>query len=399
MNLNVSRKIALRIINSLKDGVPSVDDVMYFSSKNNPLDNTIKLDLDEVNMGNYGKVKFLNGSYGEGKSHFLSRVRKIALNDNFLVSMFQISPRGVSLDMMERAFSEIIKNLAVEGYSEDSDGTVIEFILSKWVSSNSDFEFKIRRMRLEKDLKAAIIGICNRIDNSDVYFDDLDILDRWFRAETPNIGILKKKYNIYNHINPRNVFDILKSLSTFVKKIGYSGLLVLIDEQEIISTLLTTRKRELTDQNIRILIDDQGNMDGMYILFATTDEFFNDPIHGVVSYPALKTRITSANTMNLPSISSKEMYEIAVNIKTISQIAWKVNLKIENHQISECVQIAEEINIPSAIARTYVKSMIKLMEEDRDGTVDDPVSRFEKIYSSTFDEIATERELFEEDMA
>lgn len=388
----LTQPIAERIISSLEDGVPSVEDVQYFSSTSNPLDPTIRSDLGKISSGTFGKIKFLNGSYGEGKSHFLSRVRRKALDENFLVSMFEISPRGVSLDMMERTFSEIMKNLTVKGFSDDSAETIIEYVLSKWFPTVENFEHELRNMPLEKDLKAALIAITKRLDQRDSYYEDLDSLDRWLRAENQSVGDLRNKFKIYNHINPRNVFDILKSLGKFFKKIGYKGLVILVDEQEIVSTLLTTRKRELTDQNIRILIDDQGKMGGIYILFATTDEFFTDDIKGVVSYPALKTRITQANTLNLPSIKKKEMEEIAVNIKEICQIAWGIPLRIGKSQINNCVKIALEHNIPSARARTYVKSIIRLMEHLHDGKTEDPVSNFSELYTSTFSEVATERE-------
>ena len=392
MDDRLTQPVAMRIISSLEDGVPSIEDVQYFSATSNPLDPTIESDLDKISSGNFGKIKFLNGSYGEGKSHFLSRVRKKALDEKFLVSMFEISPRGVSIDMMERTFSEIMKNLTIKDYNSEGAETIIEYVLSKWLPTVENFQHELRNMPLEKDLKAALLEITKRLDQRDLYYEDLDSLDRWLRAENQIIGDLRKKFKIYNHINPINVFDILKSFAKFFKKIGYKGLVILVDEQEIVSTLLTTRKRKLTEQNIRILIDDQGKMDGIYILFATTDEFFRDDEKGVVSYPALKTRITQANTLNLPSIKKKEMEEIAVNIKEICQIAWGIPLRIEKTQLNDCVKIALEHNIPSARARTYVKAVIRLMERLHDGKTEDPVAIFSDIYSSTFSEVATARE-------
>jgi hypothetical protein len=395
MHENLTNQIASRILSSLRDGVPSVEDIHFFSSSSNPLDPKIEFYLKEISDGNYGKIIFLNGSYGEGKSHFLSRVRKNVLDQGFLVSMFQISPRGVSLDMMERAFSEIMKNLKSKNFLPEEAETIIEFILSNWIAKNSEFVNLIRRMKIDKDFKAALSEIGKRLDHRDDYYEDLDVLDRWLKAEKPKISDLKSKFKIFNHINPRNVFDILKSLGIFAKKIGYKGLVILIDEQEIISTLLTTRKRELTEQNIRILIDEQGKMDGIFILFATTDEFFNDPVKGVVSYPALKTRITKSNTLELPPIDKKEMTEIAYNIRGICNVAWNMKIRLNDDQIAECVKIAKENNIPSARARTYVKSVVSLMEQIRDGDTKNPTEQFSEIYNSTFIEVATERENFE----
>jgi hypothetical protein len=140
-------------------------------------------------------------------------------------------------------------------------------------------------------------------------------------------------------------------------------------------------------------------MDGIYILFATTDEFFNDEKRGVVTYPALKTRITTSNTLELPSIGGNEMVEIAKNVRDICQCAWKQNLRIENSQLTACAKIAEDTRIPSAIARTYVKSLIKLFDNISDGKTDDPLERFREIYNSTFDEVAIERENFDMELS
>ncbi len=384
---------ALRIVNSLKDGVPSVDDVEYFSASKSPLDRIIANDMNEICIGNYGKIKFVNGGYGEGKTHFLSRIRSKAIYEDYVVSMFAISPRGIALDMMERVFGELIRTITVKGLSGNKiNENAIEYLVSTWATTIEDPQRILRDMFIERDLRNALIHIAKFSQKSDQYFKELDVLNGWLLGDTYSKSDLKRYYNIYNHINPRNVFDIMKSLAKFIKKAGYKGWVILIDEQEIVSTLLTSRRRELTDQNIRLLIDDQSKMDGLYILFATTDEFFTDPVKGVVSYPALKTRITQANTLALPSIGKTEMEEVAYHLKEICQIAWGIILEVNEHQLDTCVKIALDYSIPSGKARTYIKSLIRLMEALRaDGKID-PVAVFSEIYPNTYNEVAIEKE-------
>jgi hypothetical protein len=48
---------ALRIINSLKDGVPSIEDIQYYSASQSPLDSIITSDIKEISSGNYGIVR------------------------------------------------------------------------------------------------------------------------------------------------------------------------------------------------------------------------------------------------------------------------------------------------------------------------------------------------------
>ncbi len=50
----LTQPIAERIISSLEDGVPSVEDVQYFSSTSNPLDPTINSDLVKISSGKFG---------------------------------------------------------------------------------------------------------------------------------------------------------------------------------------------------------------------------------------------------------------------------------------------------------------------------------------------------------
>jgi hypothetical protein len=385
---------ALRIINSLKDGVPSVDDIEYFSVSGNPLDTIIAKDMDEIYRGNYGKIKFINGGYGEGKTHFLSRIRAKAINEGFPVSMFAISPRGIALDMMERTFGELTKTLVAKDMPENyKDGRTIEYLVSKWAQTVEDPERTLRDMPLaDRDIRNVLLHMSKLIMQREQNFGKLDLLNGWLLGNTHNKADLKKYFQVYNHVNPRNVFDILKSLAKFFKVIGYKGLIILIDEQEIVSTLFSSRKRELTDQNIRMLIDDQSKMDGVYILFATTDEFFTHPVKGLVSYPALKTRVTQANTLRLPSIGTAEMKEVALVLKNICEIAWDIGLKVDAEELKSCVKIALDYSIPSGKARTYVKSMIRLMEALRDNKDADPIAIFSEIYPNTYNEVATEKE-------
>jgi len=182
----LEKSVAMRIINSLKDGVPSVEDVEFFSSSSNPLDPVIETDMAEIFEGVYGKIKFLNGSYGEGKSHFLSRVRMKALNSGYLTSMFAISPRGIALDMMERAFGEMIKTLHVKSYKREGDETAMEFILSKWIPNTENTDKALRTISMDKDLRAVLTKMAKLVQNKDLYYKDLDILNGWLIGDRHN---------------------------------------------------------------------------------------------------------------------------------------------------------------------------------------------------------------------
>jgi hypothetical protein len=129
-----------------------------------------------------------------------------------------------------------------------------------------------------------------------------------------------------------------------------------------VSTLLTPRRRELTDQNLRILVDEQAAVPHAYFLFATTSEFFTDPIRGVNSYPALKSRVTDNNTYQLPPLSKDEMREIGQNLIKIYEIAEGVHLDLSEDLIGKLAAIADDrLERRSARARVVVKAFVKIL--------------------------------------
>jgi len=394
----LDRARARRVINSLKDGVPAAGDISEYSPVSNSLfDSRIRRDLEEIEDGLFSKVLFLNGSYGEGKSHFLELVRHKGLNEGFVVSMFSISTRGISFDMIERVVAELVRTLSVKGkVSGDTRVSVLDYIIRSWVGRYPDFENILPAMGLEdRDGQAGLLGLCRRVTNASLYSSEIEILNRWFLGHSHPRGDLIKQFGIYNHLTARNALPLLTCLAKFFKEAGYSGWIVLIDEQEIISTLLAPRRRELTDENIRLLIDQQSQLPGMYFLFATTDEFFTDAVGGVASYPALKTRITESNTVLLPPLTENEVREIAHKIRDIYEIAFLggSRLEISDSQLNRCCELAHRRLMPvSARARTFVKSLIRILEAVKEDPKIDLQSRFDDIVEQTYDQVATEKE-------
>ena len=86
------------------------------------------------------------------------------------------------------------------------------------------------------------------------------------------------------------------------------------------------------------------------------------------------------------------MDEIALSIKTICEIAWDVELRVNGEQLKSCVAVALNYSIPSGKARTFVKSVVRLMESMRDDPRKDPVAVFSEIYPATYNQVAIEKE-------
>jgi hypothetical protein len=59
----------------------------------------------------------------------------------------------------------------------------------------------------------------------------------------------RRLVNVFNNISAGNARQMLEGLAVLFRGLDQSGWLVLIDEQEIVPTLLTTRQRNLCNDS------------------------------------------------------------------------------------------------------------------------------------------------------
>lgn len=391
---NINNIEAERIISALGDGVPIPDYVLTYSSEvNTSLLKQVKEHLVKVKRG-LTIARFVKGDYGSGKSHFLSIVREIALRDNYIVSYFDLRARE-GFDMIERIFSKLIKEVSIfDKRQGDAEFTVLDHIFKKWAEKSQNIDDDISKMELDTTNRdfINIIKIYGKVLSKSMprYSDGIDILEivnRWFQAESLT-AVQRSKINVNNNITVRNARDTLNSLAVFFHSIGYLGWVVLIDEQEIIPTLMAKRKRDLSNENLKVIIDTQHKTKYFYYLFATTPEFFTDPDNGINAYPALRQRVSEKLEIN--PITTKDMIEAGKRIKEIYCIAnsdFGRGILTEN-DIKRLADIMDEtFKGISATARIYIVSLIKLLQELHKETSLNVIGLFRNIAGRVWDDL------------
>lgn len=405
MNPPLSEIEAERIIETLADGVPDPDHVMmYSSSMDSQLMGIINQHLDKIKRG-LTIARFVKGDNGLGKSHFLSVVREHALRENYVVSYFDLRSRE-GFDMIERILSKLIRTLSVNGKRKGTvSETVLDFIFREWAHKAGNIEESVSTM----DLDATNMDFINAISlygnimacvppRSPVPSDAVELLNRWFQAELLRARE-RQNIRVNNNITARNARDVLNSFAIFLREVGYSGWVILIDEQEIIPTLMTTRKRDLSNENLKVIIDTQPKTKFMYYLFATTPEFFTNPQKGINSYPALRQRVS--HVLEVKPIGEKEMVEAAEKIRDVYCIAFPGFRKgrITGQDIANCAKHVEStFGVTSAKPRIFIVSYIRFLKALHTGPVPDPSAAFASITGQVWDELETkereEREAF-----
>ena len=77
---------ARAIIESLRKGLVPTEYVAFFTVGRQNWLRFVEEDLDGFIAEGGGKVRFINGDYGDGKTHFMSVIRQLALQKQFASS-------------------------------------------------------------------------------------------------------------------------------------------------------------------------------------------------------------------------------------------------------------------------------------------------------------------------
>jgi len=250
----------------------------------------LREDMDFVASG-ASKIRFLSAPYGGGKSHFLSVIEKIAIEKNFLVANVELHSREAPLDRFEVIFPKIMRSLLCS-----SETNTLETVFEKWLDSSQLYERHIINRELRAispslDFQAALRAYIERADSESPEDDQIKQAVFGWLCGDPLSPCLRKYTQIRNKIAITNVSEIFGSFLRLVRRSGFSGVILLLDEAEAVTSLTQSRKRDEANQNIRKLLDNVDSNEGLLIVFATTPFFLEDERRGAKSYPALWDRI------------------------------------------------------------------------------------------------------------
>jgi len=298
MELTVQR--ARNIINALKNGVvPDCDLELLCVGRDREIKEFQRC-FQVVSEGS-GIVKFLNGEYGSGKSFFMNVIKQAAVKNDFIVSKVQVD-RGFRFNNLEHLYYHVMHNLALN-IAEDS-ATSFESIFDLWISklqesSNKDSAAaeinhvisSLNRYNMSF-ARAFLAYIRARIEKDKVLSDTIA---SWLMGEKNIPASIKAKFDVVGSVDRLNSIDFLKAFVKLIKLLGYSGLIILIDELELIVNERIDIRR-VSYENLRNIIDIccSGELGSCMFVFAATNDFFENPEKGIKTYEALSQRLGDA---------------------------------------------------------------------------------------------------------
>ncbi|MCW3135351.1 MAG: ATP-binding protein [Canidatus Methanoxibalbensis ujae] len=338
--------------------------------------------------------KMVIGSYGGGKTHFLYCIREIAWKYDYITSYITLSPEQTPFHKLERVYRAIVANLVypqtpeelLSGYDRG-----IEAVIKKWYNEKyQELSARLTGDAVPKELNtyASSIGPYESISFRNAVKEafialserrevDFTLIMQWLRGENPPKNMLKD-FKIFEKIDKSTALLMIRSLVQWIREMGYSGLIVLMDEAEQTPSM-SSRQKNLLLQNLRELIDECGhaNFKNTMWFYAVPDENFLEGRSQI--YEALRQRVstifdTEINPTgvkiyleNIPIEPVELLKEIGKKLAEIYEIAYGVKFDADalKETIRNIAEAAYERKLEIGYKRLFVQNIIKAFHKLR----------------------------------
>jgi len=313
--MKIPRRISTVIINSLKGGVVPRIGLPYITVGRETEINALLHDVDIIADGG-ASFRFIMGKYGSGKSFLLQTIRSYVMDRGFVVADADLSPerrmqgtKGQGL----ATYRELVRNMSTK---TRPDGGALTLILDRWINgiqndvaaeSGLSFESGEFTALVERKIHEVVNSLTEMVHGFDfaklltVYYgahihgDDENKarVVKWFRGEYSYKTEVKSELGVNIIITDDDWYEYIKLFAVFLRKAGYGGLMILIDELVNIYKIPNSITRQYNYEKILTIYNDtlQGKARYLGVIMCGTPQCIEDTRRGVFSYEALKSRL------------------------------------------------------------------------------------------------------------
>jgi len=391
---------ARTIIEHLRRGSVPVEQVPFFTVGRERWLSIIEDDLVHYIAASGAKVRFLNGDYGDGKTHFLSIIQHLAARTGFAVS-FVVLTREVPMHKFELVYREIVSRL-----STASGARGIRGLIARWLDTLQPHLGEAQDEAARTAHTEALAEALRGLEGMDLNFANgvialvqnrfrplaaeetleareavLHTLYEWFEG-----GRLSKRelrpFQIFESLNKTNSKRLLVSLILFLRYLGHQGLILLLDELETVMSQ-SAAVRNAAYENVRLLIDNAEQAHHLHVFFSIIpDVILADK--GFKSYDALWSRVRSVGEnrrLNYRSIvidlhrtplESPELLELGKRLRRIHELAyrWQAESIMTDAFIQQVCETQQRMGLLPEV-RLFIKQIIRYLDmAEQDGTLE-----------------------------
>ena len=316
--MKIPKRIASSVINSLKGGVVPRTGLPYITVGREKEIEALLRDVDIIADGG-ASFRFIVGKYGSGKSFMLQTIRSHVMDRNFVVVDADLSPerrlqgsKGQGL----ATYKELIRNMSTK---TRPDGGALTLILDRWISNiqtetAAETGLTDNSADFRKAVEKHIFAVVNELSEMVHGFDFAKLLTmyyraavdgddesknkavKWFRGEYATKTEAKSELGVNIIITDDDWYEYIKLFAAFLKRAGYNGMLVLIDELVNIYKIPNSITRQYNYEKILTMYNDtlQGKASHLGIIMGGTPQCIEDTRRGVYSYEALRSRLADS---------------------------------------------------------------------------------------------------------
>ena len=344
MSRPIKAKERETIIQSLKSGVVPRAGLQHIQvARSEELKSFIN-DIDTIAEGGTS-FRFVIGEYGSGKTFFMSLIRSIALEKGLVTMHADLSPtkRLHGSDGQPRMLlSEMVCNMATR---TKPDGNALQNILERFISGAKEeasasgrdvYEVISEKLSELNDYTGGynFISVIKKYlegyetGNEQLMIDAL----KWLRAGYTTKTDSLRDLGIREFISDASFYNTLKLYSVLVRKAGYKGLMICMDEMVNLYKIPNSVSRKANYEEILSMLNNtlQGTFSNIGFVMGGTPEFLTDNLRGLYSYEALKSRLcensfskqldlTDYNSvvLRLSNLTKEELYLLLVNLRHV----------------------------------------------------------------------------------
>ncbi len=413
--VKVPKRILNNLLTSLTAGVVPRNGAPYIAIGRQEEIGSLLDSLNDVKDGG-AACRFIIGRYGSGKSFLIQLVRGYALERDFICADADLSPErrltggsGAGL----ATYRELLRNMSTKA---SPDGGALPTVLSRYFTklrndivacgmepdtSEFDAELRKRVFSVLGELEGDVGGFDFARVLSEYYLaamrDDAEIKSnclRWLRGEfsTKTEAKAALGFSVSCVIDDDNWYSFVKLLASLSVKLGYSGLVLFIDECVNLYKIPNRISREANYEKLLAIFNDtlQGKANNLGVIFGGTPQFLEDTRRGLFSYDALKSRLAdskyyemgyrnlSSPVIRLRRLSDNELLALVKRLTVLyAEREGSDKLPLEDEKIEFFMRAAlaragaEEMITPREIIRDYL-TLLNIMR-------DNPTVAFEEL--------------------
>lgn len=406
MATNINRRESAALINSLTAGVVPRIGLRHIAVGRQGEVNAFLHDLATIEDGG-AAFRFVCGQYGSGKSFLLQTIRNNAMERSFVVMDADLSPERRLTGTNGQGLStyrELIQHLSTRTRPE---GSALESVLQKWIASIQASTAKEENLQandpsLVEIVSEKIADVLSELSEMaygfafanviDAYWKGLKNTDdtlkmaalRWLRGEYANKTEAKRELPVDSIIDDQNWYEFLKLFALFVKKAGYKGLLVFIDEGVNLYKINHKQARDSNYEKVLTIFNDtmQGKAEYIGVFMSGTPQFIYDERRGLFSYEALRSRLAdnrfasqgfvdfTSPVIKLNQLTAEEIYLLLERLCELHSYHYSCECSLGQNELTIFLNTvlgrlgADQLLTPREVTRDFLGLLNILQQND-----------------------------------